>query len=97
MVGRFVRTCTGGRRWEHFVGRLLCEALPQLHRLAAGLASIAGNYASAFAQGNWIILVRRLEYHCKHLFALYASRRAAEYFRDKALRRRVRAIFATTQ
>ena len=77
------------RRWQHFAFRLLNEALPHLHRVAAALAQIANNYAAAFAQGNWIILVRRLEHHCQHLFAFYASRRAAEFFRAKALRRRV--------
>ena len=79
------------RRWQHFAFRLLNEALPHLHRVAAALAQIAYNYAAAFAQGNWIILVRRLEYHCQHLFALYASRRAAEFFRARALRSRALA------
>ena len=86
---------TARRRWEHLAFRVLNEALPHLHRAAAALTFIATNYAAAFAQGNWIILVRGLEYHSQHLFALYASRKAAEYFRAKALRRRVASHSAT--
>ena len=65
---------------------MLHETLPLLHRTAAALTLVAANYAAAFAQGNWIILVRRLVFHCQNL---HSSRIVAEFFRARALRRRL--------
>ena len=65
---------------------MLHETLPHLHRAAAALTLVAANYAAAFAQGNWIILVRRVVFHCQNL---HSSRIVAEFFRARALRRRL--------
>ena len=65
------------RRWEHLATRILRETRK------------AAIYTAYVALDNWTTCIRELQAHWRATLWRYATYRAAEFYRARALRRRV--------